>query len=70
MKLTDTPVSQLTDHIFYKILYEDFGSDENMLNAKKILRRIENRNLYECLFRKPLEVNIEPFPGNKNTLLR
>ncbi|KAK6619802.1 hypothetical protein RUM44_006201 [Polyplax serrata] len=59
MKLTDTPVSQLTDHIFYKILYEDFGSDENMLNAKKILRRIENRNLYECLFRKPLERDIQ-----------
>ncbi|EEB14315.1 SAM domain and HD domain-containing protein, putative [Pediculus humanus corporis] len=60
LKLTETPITELTDHIFQKILYEKFD-DENMLKAKNILRRIESRNFYKCIVKESFEGEIPNF---------
>ncbi|KAL0267630.1 UNVERIFIED_CONTAM: hypothetical protein PYX00_009844 [Menopon gallinae] len=49
LKLTSTDardISRLTDRVLEHILYGEFGSDENIDESRRILKRVQRRDLY------------------------
>lgn len=44
-------IVNLTDHIYYKIMYDNFDDDDDddIKKAKEILMRVQKRDLYPCI---------------------